>query len=97
MTEPHPMAALTRRMSNEQREKQTLLTIGEFFLWHWNDSDVRPWHYQHTMFHKCGVEGTHSIQLYNGQWRCRRCAEPPPDGLVAAYEFMNWEEKGYGG
>lgn len=41
--------------------------------------------------------GHYTETVLSYSFKCRRCVESPPDGLVAVYELLNWEANGYGG
>lgn len=99
----HPDAYMTGMPIDKERKAHTVLDIDGWILWYWDDdAKSESWHLPYAMFHRCGRATAHNPQnngvKKNGYdvFVCSRCALSPPDGLVACYELMNWEAKGYG-
>ena len=76
---------------------QRVLEIDDWFLWVWHEPENVKTKKGYEMFHKCSDAPAHVVlQRYGGGYTCRVCNHTAPEGLVAAYLFMEWEAKGYG-
>ena len=90
--------------SEKTQKAHTVIIIEGWILWNWDDGKTGDgWHLPYAMFHRCGQATSFNPQhngvkrREDGSYTCSRCARVPPVGMVAAYEFMNWEAKGFGG
>lgn len=76
------------------RRAHTVLTIDNWIIWDYDSTVDDAWRQPYTMFHLCGAEQHHGVNLMlSGKYQCSRCVANPPDGLVAVYELLNWDTR----
>ena len=82
------------------QKAHTILNIGDWFLWDWADATKGAsqyiWSNPVSMFHRCGAENCSGATAKDGGWGCNRCMKRPPEGLVAAWTFLCWEQQEQG-